>query len=89
MGLSIRPAQDASFGQPRPMLLVLTCDGSHASQRQDTYNQAGYDEQCAAARTDGWQLRVGDDAKVLCRSCRRDWSGRPRVAERAMQGELF
>ncbi len=87
MGLAILAAHAAPFGQPRPVILILTCDGEHAEPLRETFTQDTHDDRVAAARDAGWHLRVGDDAKTLCRACRRDWGGRP-VAERERQLEF-
>lgn len=86
MGLSIRPAHDAPFGQPRPMLLVLICDNAHGCRHRGIYDHAAYDTQLQAARVDGWRIRVGDYAKTLCRDCCRQGRG---GAGQLQQGELF
>lgn len=88
MGLSIRTTGDAPFGQPRPLALVLTCDGPHATPRSDTYSDASFADQLTAARADGWQIRNAEGL-TLCHACRRDWWGRQRVVERPRQGTLL
>lgn len=88
MPLSIRVAPDAPPGLPRPVLLALTCAGA-GCRKHDTFDQETYAEQLHAARSSGWQLRVGDDGVTLCRDCRRGWGGQRAVTELAMQGELF
>ena len=88
MGLAILAAHAAPFGQPRQVILILTCDGAHDEPIRDTFTQETHDERVAAARGAGLSLRVGDDAKTLCRACRRDWMNQPTVAERERQLEF-